>query len=97
GSQRLQRAAINYAIARKRKSVTLVHKGNIMKFTEGAFMNWGYELVRDEFSDVAGGWDDCGSKPGDKILVKDNIADITLQQALTRPEDFDVIATMHLN
>ena len=97
GSQRLQRAAINYAIARKRKSVTLVHKGNIMKFTEGAFMNWGYELVREEFSDTAVGWDDCGGKPGDKILVKDNIADITLQQVLTRPEDFDVIATMNLN
>jgi isocitrate dehydrogenase len=97
GSQRLQRAAINYAIARNRKSVTLVHKGNIMKFTEGAFMNWGYELVREEFSEVAVGWDDCGGKPGDKILVKDNIADITLQQVLTRPEDFDVIATMNLN
>ena len=97
GSQRLQRAAINYAIARNRKSVTLVHKGNIMKFTEGAFMNWGYELVKEEFSDVAVGWDDCGGKPGDKILVKDNIADITLQQVLTRPEDFDVIATMNLN
>ena len=68
-----------------------------MKFTEGAFMNWGYELVREEFSDVAVGWDDCGGKPGDKILVKDNIADITLQQVLTRPEDFDVIATMNLN
>ena len=63
-----------------------VHKGNIMKFTEGAFMNWGYELVREEFSDVAVGWDDCGGKPGDKILVKDNIADITLQQVLTRPK-----------
>jgi isocitrate dehydrogenase len=97
GSQRLQRAAINYALARGRKSVTLVHKGNIMKFTEGAFMNWGYELVREEFSDKAVGWDDCGGKPGDKILVKDNIADITLQQVLTRPEDFDVIATMNLN
>jgi isocitrate dehydrogenase len=97
GSQRLQRAAINYALARGRKSVTLVHKGNIMKFTEGAFMNWGYELVREEFSDTAVGWDDCGGKPGDKILVKDNIADITLQQVLTRPEDFDVIATMNLN
>jgi len=97
GSQRLQRAAINYAIARGRKSVTLVHKGNIMKFTEGAFMNWGYELVREEFSATAVGWDDCGGKPGDKILVKDNIADITLQQVLTRPEDFDVIATMNLN
>jgi isocitrate dehydrogenase len=97
GSQRLQRAAINYAVSRKRASVTLVHKGNIMKFTEGAFMKWGYELVREEFSDVAVGWDDCGGKPGDKILVKDNIADITLQQVLTRPEDFEVIATMNLN
>jgi isocitrate dehydrogenase len=97
GSQRLQRAAINYAVSRKRKSVTLVHKGNIMKFTEGAFMKWGYELVKEEFSDVAVGWDDCGGKPGNKILVKDNIADITLQQVLTRPDDFDVIATMNLN
>ena len=97
GSQRLQRAALNYAVSRKRKSVTLVHKGNIMKFTEGAFMKWGYELVKEEFSDVAVGWDDCGGKPGNKILVKDNIADITLQQVLTRPDDFDVIATMNLN
>src|SRR5215210_6637449 len=97
GSKRLIRAAINYAIARDRKSVTLVHKGNIMKFTEGAFMNWGYELVREEFSDVAVGWDDCGGDPGDKILVKDAIADITLQQVLTRPDEFDVIATMNLN
>ncbi len=83
--------------AQSRKSVTLVHKGNIQKFTEGAFMNWGYELVREEFADVAVGWDDCGGKPGDKILVKDNIADITLQQVLTRPDDFDVIATTNLN
>ncbi|HEX7166305.1 MAG TPA: NADP-dependent isocitrate dehydrogenase [Acidimicrobiales bacterium] len=97
GSKRLIRAALNYAVKYDRKSITLVHKGNIMKFTEGAFRNWGYELVRDEFSDVAVGWDDCGGKPGDKILVKDNIADITLQQVLTRPEDFDVIATMNLN
>ena len=97
GSKRLIRAALQYAVKYNRKSVTLVHKGNIMKFTEGAFMNWGYELVREEFSDVAVGWDDCGGKPGDKILVKDNIADITLQQVLTRPEDFDVIATMNLN
>lgn len=97
GSQRLQRAAINYAIKRGRKSVTLVHKGNIMKFTEGAFMNWGYDLVRKEFSDVAVGWDDCGGDPGDKILVKDAIADIALQQVLTRPDEFDVIATMNLN
>ena len=74
-----------------------MHKGNIQKFTEGAFRNWGYELVREEFADVAVGWDDCGGKPGDKVLVKDSIADITLQQVLTRPEDFDVIATTNLN
>jgi isocitrate dehydrogenase len=97
GSQRLQRAAIQYAVERNRKSVTWVHKGNIMKFTEGAFQKWGYELVREEFSDVAVGWDDCDGKPGDKILVKDAIADITLQQVLTRPDEFDVIATMNLN
>ncbi len=97
GSKRLIRAAIKYAQAHDRKSVTLVHKGNIMKFTEGAFRNWGYELVRDEFADVAVGWDDCGGDPGDKILVKDAIADITLQQVLTRPAEFDVIATMNLN
>ncbi|HYU40421.1 MAG TPA: NADP-dependent isocitrate dehydrogenase [Acidimicrobiia bacterium] len=97
GSKRLVRAAIEYAVRRKRSSVTLVHKGNIQKFTEGAFRSWGYELVREEFSDVAVGWDDCGGDPGDKILVKDNIADITLQQVLTRPEDFDVIATTNLN
>ncbi len=97
GSKRLVRAAIEYAVRRKRSSVTLVHKGNIQKFTEGAFRNWGYELVREEFSDVAVGWNDCAGDPGDKILVKDNIADITLQQVLTRPEDFDVIATTNLN
>ncbi len=97
GSQRLQRAALNYAVERKRKSVTWVHKGNIMKFTEGAFQKWGYELVREEFSNAAVGWDDCGGKPGNKILVKDAIADITLQQVLTRPDEFDVIATMNLN
>ncbi|HEY4402596.1 MAG TPA: NADP-dependent isocitrate dehydrogenase [Acidimicrobiia bacterium] len=97
GSKRLVRAAIEYAVRRKRSSVTLVHKGNIQKFTEGAFRNWGYELVREEFSDVAVGWDDCGGNPGEKILVKDNIADITLQQVLTRPDDFDVIATTNLN
>jgi isocitrate dehydrogenase len=97
GSKRLIRASLNYAIKRGRESVTLVHKGNIMKFTEGAFRGWGYELVRDEFSDKAVGWDDCGGKPGDRILVKDNIADITLQQILTRPDEFDVIATMNLN
>jgi len=97
GSKRLVRAAVEYAVRRGRKSVTLVHKGNIQKFTEGAFRTWGYELVREEFSDVAVGWDDCGGNPGDRILVKDNIADITLQQVLTRPEDFDVIATTNLN
>jgi isocitrate dehydrogenase len=97
GSKRLVRAAIQYAVSRKRSSVTLVHKGNIQKFTEGAFRNWGYELTRDEFSDVAVGWDDCGGDPGGKILVKDNIADITLQQVLTRPDDFDVVATTNLN
>jgi isocitrate dehydrogenase len=97
GSKRLVRAAIEYALSHKRKSVTLVHKGNIQKFTEGAFRNWGYDLVREEFADVAVGWDDCDGKPGSKLLVKDNIADITLQQILTRPEDFDVIATTNLN
>jgi isocitrate dehydrogenase len=97
GSKRLVRAAIEYAVKRKRTSVNLVHKGNIMKFTEGAFRNWGYEVTRDEFADVAVGWDDCDGKPGDKILVKDSIADITLQQVLTRPDEFDVIATLNLN
>src|SRR4051812_6407767 len=97
GSKRLVRAAIEYAVNRNRKSVTLVHKGNIQKFTEGAFMGWGYELVREEFADVAVGWDDCGGKPGDRILVKDTIADIFLQQVLTRPDEFDVIATTNLN
>ena len=97
GSKRLIRAAIVYALDRKRHSVTLVHKGNIQKFTEGAFREWGYELVREEFSDVAVGWDDCDGDPGDKLLVKDTIADITLQQVLTRPSDFDVIATTNLN
>jgi isocitrate dehydrogenase len=97
GSKRLIRAALQYAVRKNRTSVTLVHKGNIMKFTEGAFRNWGYELVRDEFSDVAVGWDDCNGDPGNKILVKDNIADITLQQILTRPDEFDVIATTNLN
>jgi isocitrate dehydrogenase len=97
GSKRLIRAAINYAVEHHRKSVTLVHKGNIQKFTEGAFRNWGYDLTREEFADVAVGWDDCNGDAGDKVLVKDNIADITLQQILTRPDDFDVIATTNLN
>ena len=97
GSERLIRAAIVYALEHNRESVNLVHKGNIQKFTEGAFMKWGYQLVRDEFSDVAVGWDDCDGKPDGKLLVKDSIADITLQQVLTRPAEFDVIATMNLN
>ncbi len=98
GSERLIRAAIDYAIKRKRKSVTLVHKGNIMKYTEGAFRDWGYELTKREYKGRAIGWDDCNGKPPPgQILVRDNIADITLQQILTRPEDFDVIATMNLN
>ncbi|MBM3674704.1 MAG: NADP-dependent isocitrate dehydrogenase [Actinobacteria bacterium] len=97
GSKRLIRAAIEYAVRKSRKSVTIVHKGNIQKFTEGAFRSWGYELTRDEFSDVAVGWDDCDGQPGDKVLVKDAIADITLQQVLTRPDEFDVIATTNLN
>ena len=97
GSKRLVRAALDYAVKHGRRSVTLVHKGNIQKFTEGAFRNWGYEVTREEFADVAVTWDDCGGRPGDKILVKDAIADITLQQVLTRPDDFDVIATTNLN
>jgi isocitrate dehydrogenase len=98
GTERLVRAAINYAIAHERPSVCLVHKGNIMKFTEGAFRDWGYELVKKEFSGKAVGWDDCGGKPpAGQILVWDNIADITLQQVLTRPDEFHVIATMNLN
>jgi isocitrate dehydrogenase len=97
GSERLIRASIKYALDHQRESVTLVHKGNIMKYTEGAFMKYGYQLVKDEFSDVAVGWDDCGGKPEGKLLVKDAIADITLQQVLTRPAEFDVIATMNLN
>jgi isocitrate dehydrogenase len=96
-SKRLARAALQYAVDHGRKSVTLVHKGNIQKYTEGAFRKWGYEVARDEFAEVAVSWEECGGRPGDKILVKDNIADITLQQVLTRPEDFDVIATTNLN
>ncbi|MGQ0520425.1 MAG: NADP-dependent isocitrate dehydrogenase, partial [Actinomycetota bacterium] len=96
-SKRLVRAALEYAVRHKRKSVTLVHKGNIQKFTEGAFRTWGYEVTREEFADVAVSWDDCGGQPGERILVRDAIADITLQQVLTRPDDFDVIATTNLN
>ncbi len=114
GTERLVRAAIKYAIDLKRKSVTIVHKGNIMKFTEGAFMKWGYELAEREFGDKVYTWqqwektkaakgEDAANaeqkeqlKAG-KILIKDSIADITLQQVLTRPDEFDVIATLNLN
>ena len=114
GTQRLVKAAINYAIANNRKSVTFVHKGNIMKYTEGAFRNWGYQLAESQFANQTYTWDqwertlaEKGSKAANeeqskaldegKILIKDAIADITLQQVLTRPADFDVIATMNLN
>src|SRR6476646_1929794 len=98
GSERLIRAALEYAIRHKRKSVTLVHKGNIMKFTEGAFRDWGYALTKSDFAGKAIGWDDCGGKPpAGQVLVKESIADITLQQVLTRPDEFDVIATLNLN
>jgi len=98
GTERLVRAALDYAIAHRRASVTFVHKGNIMKFTEGAFRDWGYELVKREYAGRAIGWDDCdGKPPAGVLLVKDSIADITLQQVLTRPREFDVIATKNLN
>jgi len=114
GTKRLVRAAINYAIKEGRKSVTLVHKGNIMKFTEGAFKNWGYELAEEEFGDKVFTWDqydrikaEQGSEAANKaqsdaeaagkIIIKDAIADIFLQQILTRPKEFDVVATMNLN
>ena len=96
GTKRLVRAAIQYALDQNQKSVTLVHKGNIMKFTEGAFRDWGYEVAKAEFGAVeidGGPW--CKLPNG--IVIKDAIADITLQQVLTRPEDFDVIATLNLN
>ena len=114
GTDRLFRAAIEYAIVNKRKSVTIVHKGNIMKFTEGAFRNWSYALAEKEFGGKTYTWDqwertkaakgekaaneeqDAAKKAG-KIIIKDAIADITLQQVLTRPDEFDVIATMNLN
>ena len=101
GTVRLVHSAISYAIRNNRKSVTLVHKGNIMKFTEGAFRDWGYEVAKNFFGaeEIDGGpW--CRipmGKPGAGIVIKDAIADITLQQVLTRPEDFDVIATLNLN
>ncbi len=101
GTQRLVRAAIEYAIQQNRKSVTLVHKGNIMKYTEGAFMEWGYDLAKKEYGAVeldGGPW--CTMKnpnTGQEIIIKDAIADITLQQVLTRPAEFEVIATLNLN
>jgi isocitrate dehydrogenase len=101
GSERLIHSAISYAITNKRKSVTLVHKGNIMKFTEGAFRDWGYQIAKEFFGAVeidAGPW--CripDGRPGAGIVIKDAIADITLQQVLTRPDEFDVIATPNLN
>ena len=97
GSRRLIRAALNYAVLNGRRSLTLVHKGNIMKFTEGGFKKWGYELAQEEFEDVAVSWEEGGGSPGGRVLVKDAIADIFLQQILTRPDEFDVIATMNLN
>jgi isocitrate dehydrogenase len=98
GTERLVRAALDFALEHKRKSLTFVHKGNIMKFTEGAFRDWGYALVKKEYAGRAIGWDDCGGNPPKgQLLVKDSIADITLQQVLTRPSEFDVIATMNLN
>ncbi len=97
-SHRLVRAAINYALENNRKSVTLVHKGNIQKYTEGAFMKWGYELAKKEFSSHCVTWGDVDGKvPEGKILIKDVISDIFLQQVLTRPTEFDVIATTNLN
>ena len=101
GTERLVRSAIQYAIKHNRKSVNLVHKGNIMKFTEGGFRDWGYALAKREFGAVeidGGPW--CkipDGRPGAGIVIKDSIADITLQQVLTRPEEFDVIATLNLN
>jgi isocitrate dehydrogenase len=114
GTERLMRAAVEYALANKRKSVTIVHKGNIMKFTEGGFRNWSYGLAEREFADKTYTWDQwerTKAQKGEseanaeqkaalasgKVLVKDAIADITLQQVLTRPDEFDVIATLNLN
>jgi len=102
GTKRLVRMAIQYALARKRKSVTLVHKGNIMKFTEGAFRDWGYELAREEFANVTVSEDDLwtkykGQAPEGVVVIKDRIADSMFQQILTRSDEYDVIATPNLN
>ena len=100
GTNRLVEAAIRYAIEHDRQSVTLVHKGNIQKFTEGAFRQWGYRVAAEQFPDKTIIWDDLptnGKIPKGKVLIKDAIADIFLQQILTRPREFDVIATMNLN
>ena len=102
GTKRLVRKAIEYAMEYKRKSVTLVHKGNIMKFTEGAFREWGYELAKEEFPEVTITedelWDDFGGKqPEGKIVIKDRIADSMFQQVLTRPSEYDVMAMPNLN
>ncbi len=114
GTERLFRAAVQYAIANRRKSVTIVHKGNIMKFTEGAFRNWSYALAESEFAEQVYTWEQWertkaergekaanaemdAAKSAGKVIIKDAIADITLQQVLTRPDEFDVVATMNLN
>jgi isocitrate dehydrogenase len=97
GSERLIRAAIRYAIEHNCKNVTLVHKGNIQKYTEGMFMKWGYMLAKREFGDKTVSWDDCGGKPpAGKVLIKDAITDAFLQQILTRPDEFAVIAACNL-
>ncbi len=98
GSKRLVRAAIQYAIKNKCKSVTIVHKGNIMKFTEGAFRDWGYEVAKNEFSKECVTWEECqGNAPAGKIIVKDAIADNMFQQALLRPDEYEVLACTNLN
>ncbi len=98
GSKRLIRAAIKFALDHKRRNITIVHKGNIMKFTEGGFMRWGYEVAKEEFGDRVVSWEECGGKvPAGKMLIQDCIADNFLQQTLLHPQNFDVIATLNLN
>ena len=96
GSKRIVKAAIEYAIKNKKKSVTIVHKGNIMKFTEGAFRDWGYQIAKDEFKDQCVSWEECQGK-SDKIIIKDVIADNMFQQALLRPSEYEVIVCTNLN